>query len=112
MEDLKGQVLDLAQSVAYQPGSIVSRELLKLKTGTLTVFAFDSGQGLSEHTAPFDATVLCLDGEAEIFISGKSHPLKHGELIIMPAHQPHAIKAAVPFKMLLIMFRAEKSGES
>jgi quercetin dioxygenase-like cupin family protein len=112
MEDLKGQVLDLAYLIDYQPGSIVSRELLKLKTGTLTVFAFDTDQGLSEHTAPFDATVLGLDGEAEILISGKSHTLKQGEMIIMPAHQPHAIKAHAPYKMLLIMFRAEKSSES
>ena len=112
MEDLKAQVLYLSQLITYQAGSIVSRELLKLKTGTLTVFAFDTGQGLSEHTAPFDATVLGLDGEAEILISGKSHSLKHGELIIMPAHQPHAIKAHKPFKMLLIMFRAEKSTET
>ncbi len=112
MEDLKGQVLNLAQLIDYQAGSIVSRELLKLKTGTLTVFAFDTGQGLSEHTAPFDATVLCLDGEAEVLISGTSHTLKHGELIIMPAHQPHSIKAPAPFKMLLIMFRAEKSNDN
>jgi quercetin dioxygenase-like cupin family protein len=105
MEDLKAQVLDLARLLDYQSGSIVSRELLSLKTGTLTVFAFDEGQGLSEHTAPFDATVLGLEGSAEITISGNQHTLKHGELLIMPAHQPHALKAIEPFKMLLIMIR-------
>jgi quercetin dioxygenase-like cupin family protein len=105
MEDLKAQVLDLAQLLDFQQGSIVSRELLSLKTGTLTVFAFDAGQGLSEHTAPFDATVLGLEGSAEVTISGTAHTIKHGDLIIMPAHEPHALKALEPFKMLLIMIR-------
>ncbi len=106
MEDYRGQVLELARLLDYQPGSIVSRELLSLKTGTLTVFAFDTGQGLSEHTAPFDATVLGLEGEAEITISGASHTLGKDEMLIMPAHKPHALKARKPFKMLLIMIRA------
>ncbi|MFA9453583.1 MAG: cupin domain-containing protein [Candidatus Aminicenantaceae bacterium] len=105
MEELKSQVLDLARLLEYQQGSIVSRELLSLKTGTLTVFAFDKDQGLSEHTAPFDATVLGVEGSAEITISGAPHTVRQGELIIMPAHQPHALKAIEPFKMLLIMIR-------
>jgi quercetin dioxygenase-like cupin family protein len=105
MEDLKSQVLDLARLLEFQQGSVVSRELLSLKTGTLTVFAFDEGQGLSEHTAPFDATVLGVEGEAEILIAGIPYSIKPGELIIMPAHQPHALKAVKPFKMLLIMIR-------
>jgi quercetin dioxygenase-like cupin family protein len=106
MQNLKAQVLELAQLLDFQQGSVVSRELLSLKTGTLTVFAFDEGQGLSEHTAPFDATVLGLDGSAEITISGTAHTLKQGELLIMPAHQPHGLKALAPFKMLLIMIRS------
>ena len=105
MEDLKSQILDLARLLEFQQGSIVSRELLSLKTGTLTVFAFDAGQGLSEHTAPFDATILGVEGEAEITISGTPYTIKPGELIIMPAHEPHAVKAIEPFKMLLIMIR-------
>ncbi len=106
MEDYRGQVLELARLLDYQSGSVVSRELLSLKTGTLTVFAFDKGQGLSEHTAPFDATVLGLEGKAEITISGTAQRLGKGDMLIMPAHQPHALKAKEPFKMLLIMIRA------
>jgi quercetin dioxygenase-like cupin family protein len=105
MQDIKGQVLEPANLLDFQEGSVVSRELLRLKTGTLTVFAFDKGQGLSEHTAPFDATVLGIEGEAEITISGTPHRLKTGELLIMPADQPHALEAVEPFKMLLIMIR-------
>ena len=105
MLDMKGRVMELAGLLDYQEGSVVSRELLKLETGTLTVFAFDKGQGLSEHTAPFDATVLGIDGEADVTISGIPHRLKRGELLIMPAHEPHALEAVEPFKMLLIMIR-------
>ncbi len=94
-----------AQAVEYQKGAVVSREILKKKTGTVTLFAFDEGQGLSEHTAPFDAMVLVLEGEVEIRISGKPHRLGTGELIIMPAQQPHALSAIKPFKMMLIMIR-------
>ena len=90
----------------FQQGSVVSRELLSLETGTLTVFAFDAGQGLSEHTAPFDATVLGLEGSAQITISGTPHSVGPGDLLIMPANLPHALKALKPFKMLLIMIRA------
>lgn len=100
------QVFHLRDSVSYQEGSIVSREIVGKKTGTVTVFAFDEGQGLSEHTAPFDALVYILDGEAEILISGKTNNLRAGEMIIMPANEPHALKAIKRFKMLLIMIRS------
>jgi quercetin dioxygenase-like cupin family protein len=96
----------LADMIDYQAGSVVSREIMKGKTGTVTLFAFDQGQGLSEHTAPFDALVLVLDGEAEITISGKSFRLVKEEMIIMPAHQPHALNAVKRFKMLLVMIKS------
>jgi quercetin dioxygenase-like cupin family protein len=92
--------------VDFQEGSIVSREILKKDTGTVTVFAFAEGQGLSEHTAPFDALVYLIEGEAEITISGKPHRLQGGEMIIMPAHQPHALKGIGRFKMMLVMIRS------
>ncbi|HUJ11321.1 MAG TPA: cupin domain-containing protein [Verrucomicrobiae bacterium] len=92
--------------IDYQQEAIVSREILKQKTGSVTVFAFDAGQGLSEHTAPFDALVQVLDGEAEITIAGKCHRITAGELILMPAGQPHALKAQQRFKMLLTMIRS------
>ncbi|RJQ31627.1 cupin domain-containing protein [Candidatus Parcubacteria bacterium] len=106
LDELKGKILKLDEMINYQDGAVVSREILKLPTGTLTVFAFDAGQGLSEHTAPFDATVYILDGEAEVKISGNSHIVKKGEMIIMPAGQPHSLKAEKRFKMLLIMIRS------
>ena len=106
MDDLRSQVLELKELIEYQKGSVVSREILSLKTGTLTVFAFDEGQGLSEHTAPFDATVYCLDGEVEVTISDTPYRLQAGDMIIMPAHKPHALKAVTRFKMLLIMIRS------
>ena len=96
-------LLDLLQ---YQDNSIVSRVMLKNKGGTVTLFAFDVGEGLSEHTAPFDALVVVTDGEAEIEISGESFQVRAGDTIILPANQPHAVKAASKFKMLLIMIRA------
>jgi quercetin dioxygenase-like cupin family protein len=83
----------------------VSRAIIQKKTGTITLFAFDEGQGLSEHTAPFDALVCLLDGAAEVIISGNAHALKKGEMIIMPANEPHALKAVGPFKMMLVMIR-------
>ncbi len=92
--------------VAYQPGAVVSREILKKGTGTVTLFAFDEGQGLSEHTAPFDALVYVLEGEVDIRIAGSPHRLKGGEMIIMPAQQPHALTAVKPFKMVLTMIRS------
>ena len=92
--------------VDYQDGSIVSKEIIKKPTGTITLFAFDRDQGLSEHTAPFDALVCILDGEAEIIIAGEPHHLKEGEMIIMPGGKPHALKAVKRFKMMLVMIRA------
>ena len=103
---LEAQVAKLAELVDYQDGSVVSREIISKKTGTVTLFAFDRGQGLSEHTAPFDALVHVLDGEAEITISGKPLHVKEGEIVIMPADQPHALKAIKKFKMMLTMIRA------
>ena len=97
------QLVDLLQ---YQDGSIVSRVLLKNKGGTVTLFAFDVGEGLSEHTAPFDALVVVTDGEANIEIAGESFKVRQGETILLPANRPHAVRAATRFKMLLIMIRA------
>ena len=97
------QLVDLLQ---YQDGSIVSRVLLKNKGGTVTMFAFDLGEGLSEHTAPFDALVVVTDGEADIEIAGSSFQVKQGETITLPANRPHAVKATTKFKMMLIMLRA------
>jgi quercetin dioxygenase-like cupin family protein len=91
---------------AYQDGSVVSRALLKRSGGTITFFAFDSGQGLSEHTAPFDAVAHVLEGEADITISGKTVRVAQGELVLMPANQPHALSARTRFKMLLTMIRS------
>jgi len=104
--ELIARALKLTELVDYQEGSIVSREILKKDTGTVTVFAFAEGQGLSEHTAPFDALVYLAEGEAEITISGKAHRLQKGEMIIMPAHQPHALKGPGRFKMMLVMIRS------
>jgi quercetin dioxygenase-like cupin family protein len=100
------QVLPIADLIAYQEGAVVSRQIVKAETGNVTLFAFDLGQELSEHTAPFDALVHVLDGEVEIRISGKSFTLKTGEAIVMPANEPHAVKALKKFKMLLTMIRA------
>jgi len=96
----------LADVVDYQAGSVVSRTLIKKGTGTVTLFAFDEGEGLSEHTAPFDALVLVADGEAEITISGIAHRVAAGEVILLPAAEPHAVKAVTRFKMLLTMIRS------
>ncbi len=92
--------------VDYQPGSIVSREILKKTTGKVTLFAFDVEEGLSEHTSPFDALVQILEGEAEITIAGRPNRVGEGELILMPANQPHALKALKRFKMILTMIRS------
>jgi quercetin dioxygenase-like cupin family protein len=102
----KEEILNLNEMVSYQNGSVVSRQITKSDAGNVTLFAFDAGQELSEHTAPFDALVQVLEGEAEIIISGKSFQLGSGQAIIMPANDPHALRAASPFKMLLIMIRA------
>lgn len=104
-ENLFAQVINMARVLEYQTESIVSRTLVDRPGGTLTIFAFWEGQGLSEHTAPFDATVLLLDGEAEVTISGKPLTLKAGEMVIMPANKPHALKAITNFKMLLMMIK-------
>ncbi len=100
------QPVKMMDLIDYQKGSVVSRTIIDKKTGTLTLFAFDEGQGLSEHTTPFDALVYCLDGEAEVVISGKAFRLREGEMLIMPAHQPHAVRAVKQFKMILIMIRS------
>jgi quercetin dioxygenase-like cupin family protein len=100
------EILNLKEMVSYQEGSVVSRQITKADTGNVTLFAFDAGQGLSEHTAPFDALVHILDGRAEVFISGQQFDLESGQAIIMPANQPHALKAPQKFKMLLTMIRA------
>lgn len=99
------EAVRLENLIDYSTNSIVSREILKTKTGTLTLFAFDTGQGLSEHSAPFDAIVQILDGEAEIVIGGKAIITKSGETVLMPANIPHAISAHKKFKMLLTMIR-------
>jgi len=95
-----------ADLVAYQPGAVVSREILRKPTGTVTAFAFDEGQGLSEHTTPFDALAHVLDGVAEITIDGTAHRVATGDVILMPGGRPHALRAVERFKMLLIMIRS------
>ena len=100
------KVAPAASLVDYQPGSIVSREILHGATGKVTLFAFDEGEGLSEHTSPFDALVQVVEGEAEIIISGQPHRVLGGEMILMPAGQPHALKATKRFKMILTMIRS------
>jgi len=104
--ELIAKALSLAGLVEYQEGSVVSRAVLDKPVGTITVFAFDAGEGLSEHTAPYDAFVAILDGEAEITIAGEPHRVAAGEMLIMPAHRPHALRATTRFKMLLVMIRA------
>lgn len=101
---IKG-VCVLEKSIDYQENSIVSRTVIEKKSGTITLFAFDKGQALSEHTAPFDAFVYIIDGEAEISISGKPYKVKSGETIIMPANELHSVKASDRFKMLLVMIK-------
>lgn len=103
---LVSKVQRLAELIEYQEGAVVSKTLIDEEKGTVTLFAFGEGQGLSEHTAPFDALVYILDGKAEIIISGKSLNLQNGEMVIMPANEPHALKALSNFKMLLIMIRS------
>jgi quercetin dioxygenase-like cupin family protein len=105
MDDINAPTV-LTELVAYQEGSVVSKTLIHKETGTLTLFAFDKGQGLSEHTAPFDAMVYVFDGVADIAIAGKNFPVKAGELLIMPAKVPHALHAPERFKMLLTMIRS------
>ena len=104
-ETLIGTAITLTDLVACQEGSVVSRTLIDKKTGTLTLFAFGAGQGLSEHTAPYDAVVQVIEGTAEVSIAGTVHRVETGQLIIMPANQPHSLRAAESFKMLLTMIR-------
>ena len=104
-DDFLDQPSKLEDLVDYQNGSVVSRELVRSEVGTVTLFAFDEGQGLSEHTTPFDALVFVIDGEAEITIAGKPLRLRAGEMVIMPAHKPHAVSAVKRFKMVLTMMR-------
>jgi len=106
MEALLGQPMELANLADYQEGSVVSRTIISKKTGTVTFFAFDQGQGLSEHTAPFDALVHILEGQAEVVISGKPLHVKKGQIVIMPANQPHSLRAVQKFKMILTMIRS------
>ena len=103
---LMAQAMALEDLVDYQEGSVVSRTVIDKKAGTVTLFAFDKDEGLSEHTAPYDALVYVFDGEADIIISGKPVRVKQGEMTIMPANEPHALKAVTKFKMLLIMVRS------
>jgi len=103
-QDINAQ--SLIDLLDYQEKAVVSRTLIEKETGTVTLFAFDRGQGLSEHTAPFDAMVCILDGKAEITISGNPNILEQGDMIIMPANEPHALKAVEKFKMMLIMIRS------
>ena len=109
MEVNKAVPVQLLDSINYQPNAVVSSEIISQPTGSVTIFAFDKGQGLSEHTAPFDALVYILDGQAQITISQKSQIVKAGEIIIMPAHQPHSLHAEQPFKMLLVMIKTKQN---
>ena len=99
------QVSKLVDMIGYQDGAVVSKEIIKKESGTVTLFAFDKGQGLSEHTAPFDALVNVLDGQAEVRISGTPFNVKEGEMIIMPANKPHSLQATDRFKMLLVLIK-------
>jgi quercetin dioxygenase-like cupin family protein len=104
-DHMRGRPLPIQGIVDFQSGSIVSSQLLEKETGSITFFAFDAGESLSEHTAPFDAFLYVFDGEAEVMISGEAHRIREGELIIMPSHKPHAVKAHTPFKMMLVMIK-------
>ncbi len=103
---IPAQVTQITDLVDYQPGSIVSREIIRKTTGKVTLFAFDAQEGLSEHTSPFDALAQIIEGEGEITIAGKPNRVRGGELILMPANQPHALKALQRFKMILTMIRS------
>ena len=106
MDNSTAQVSHLVDMVGYQDGAVVSRTVLKQPAGNVTLFAFDAGQELSEHTAPYDALVQVLDGEAEITIAGRPHRLRAGDMIVMPANKPHAVRASARMKMLLTMIRS------
>jgi quercetin dioxygenase-like cupin family protein len=104
-EELPGKVLSLKDLVAYQDGTVASRMIIFKDAGNITLFSFDQGEGLSEHTAPFDAVVTILDGECEVWVAGETHRMKEGETIIFPANKPHALSAVTKFKMMLTMIR-------
>lgn len=101
---LKSQIIN--QTIKFQDGSVVSKEVVNKPTGTITIFAFDEGQGLSEHTAPYDALAIITEGIAEITVSGVKHEVKSGEMLLMPANAPHSLKAIKPFKMILTMIKS------
>ena len=103
---MKTEIQKIIELINYQVGTIVSKTIINKNNGTVTIFAFDKNQELSEHTAPFDALLQILDGEAEVIISGKKYNLNSGEMIIMPANEPHAVKAVKKFKMMLIMVKS------
>lgn len=103
--DILGKKANLSDSVSYQDGAIVSKEIIRKDSGTITLFAFDKGQGLSEHTVPFDAMVYIIDGRSAITIAGKESVLGSGDIIIMPAGKPHSVRAVERFKMLLVMIK-------
>lgn len=111
-ESLVGRALALPELLAYQSGAVVSRTLVDRKVGTITLFSFDRGEGLSEHTAPYDAFVQVVDGTAEVTIAGSPHRVTAGEFIIMPANVPHSLKAVERFKMMLVMIRATAESGS
>lgn len=103
--ELRGKVLRLADLVAYQDGTVASRMIINKPVGSITLFSFDEDEGLSEHTAPYDAVVTILDGECEVWVAGETHQMKEGETIVFPANVPHALSAVTRFKMSLTMIR-------
>ena len=105
--DMKARAIDLKSHIEYSSGSVVSKTIVEKKTGSLTPFSFDKGQGLSEHTSPYDAVVQILEGAAELVIGGQPISAAEGQLVIMPAQVPHSVRAVAPFKMMLIMIRSE-----
>jgi quercetin dioxygenase-like cupin family protein len=111
-ESLTGRAVAMNELVSYQSGAVVSRTLIDRKIGTITLFSFDEGQGLSEHTAPYDAFVQVVDGTAEVTIAGSPQQVNCGEFIIMPANVPHSLKAVERFKMMLVMIRAAADSSS
>ena len=104
-EDLKGRVFSLVDLVSYQEGAIASRMIVNKPAGNITIFSFDENEGLSEHTAPYDAVVTILEGDCEVVVSGQSHMMKEGDTIIFPANAPHAVSAVKKIKMMLVMIR-------
>lgn len=105
-EDLMANVVELGGLIEYQQGAVVSRTIINKPTGTVTLFAFDQREELSEHTSPFDALVYVLEGQAEVTVCGRPFPVTGGQMLLMPAHEPHAVKATGRFKMLLVMIRS------